>query len=152
MTEPTHEDSFEYLDHTADVILHAWGDSLVQAFQNGVIGMFGYMTDLSLVESLERKVISCDFEADSRDVSEVDMLYRLLDECLYIFSTEDYFIFKEIEITRIDEHGFEAVVFGEPFDHSKHTQGTEIKAITFHGMQVLHGDGGRMDVHVLLDI
>ena len=38
------------LDHTADVQLHAWGNTLVQAFENIVPCMFNYATDLSKVE------------------------------------------------------------------------------------------------------
>ncbi|KAJ3633835.1 hypothetical protein MTP99_010758 [Tenebrio molitor] len=41
---------YEYLDHTADVQLHAWGDSLKEAFEQCGIAMFGYMTELPTVE------------------------------------------------------------------------------------------------------
>ena len=40
---------YEYLDHTADVQLHAWGNTLVHAFESVVPCMFNYMTDLSTV-------------------------------------------------------------------------------------------------------
>jgi hypothetical protein len=41
---------YEYLDHTADVQLHAWGSSLEKAFENIVPCMFNYMTDLATVK------------------------------------------------------------------------------------------------------
>lgn len=40
---------YEYLDHTADVQLHAWGESMEKAFENIIPCMFNYMTDLSTV-------------------------------------------------------------------------------------------------------
>ena len=44
---------YEYLDHTADVQLHSWGDSLEEALENLVIALFCSMTQLSLVEARE---------------------------------------------------------------------------------------------------
>ncbi|GJQ84857.1 hypothetical protein Trydic_g478 [Trypoxylus dichotomus] len=41
---------YEYLDHTADVQLHAWGQNLQEAFEQCGIAMFGYMTELDSVE------------------------------------------------------------------------------------------------------
>ena len=40
---------FEYLDHTADVQIHAWGENLERALEHSVLALFGYMTDLSTV-------------------------------------------------------------------------------------------------------
>lgn len=43
--------------------------------------------------------------------------------------------------------------YGEHMDLSRHEQGTEIKAITLHGMEIDKAkDGDRCDIHFLIDI
>ncbi len=41
--------------------------------------------------------------------------------------------------------------FGEKFDGARHTQGTEIKAITYSNMQI-HESSDRSDLYVIVDI
>ena len=41
--------------------------------------------------------------------------------------------------------------FGDIFDPKKHTQGTEVKAITYSNMQI-HETEGRADLYVVIDI
>ena len=43
------------LDHTADVQIHSWGDSLEEALGACVVGMFNYMTDVGVVEEREER-------------------------------------------------------------------------------------------------
>lgn len=43
---------YEYLGHTADVQLLAWGDTPEEAFKQCAMAMCGYMTDTDTVEPL----------------------------------------------------------------------------------------------------
>jgi len=143
---------FEYLDHTADVQLHAWGTSLGRAFESVVLAMFGYITNLDSVKidpELKPTVIT----AKGRDMK--SLLYNFMDEFLYIFSTEDL-VFCDVEIVDIDSDttfSIRARARGERFDLRKHPQGTEVKAITYSAMQIhRREEDGRVDVFVVVDI
>jgi len=126
---------FQYHDHTADIIVHAWGKSRSEAFAQVCVGMFNYMTPLDNV-AIDRTV---EVEAKGHDM--LDLLYHLLDEFLYIFGTEMH-ISKLVEIVSFDEENFciKARGYGEKMDLKKHEQGTEIKAITMHMMKILGPD------------
>ena len=129
---PIREQKYEYLDHTADVQLHSWGNDLKEAFEMVAIAMFGYMTELETVEY--RK--SFEITATGHDLN--SLLFHFLDELLVAFSCEEYLLFKDIEITEFnrDEWTITAVGYGECMDLNKHPQGTEVKAITYSAMQI----------------
>mmetsp|Transcript_53001 Transcript_53001/g.115655 ORF Transcript_53001/g.115655 Transcript_53001/m.115655 type:complete len:243 (-) Transcript_53001:763-1491(-) len=70
---------YEYLDHTADVQLHAWGDSLERAFEQMVLCVMGVLTDLHTVDvdgAQTREV-----NAEGHDLH--SLLYNFLDEWLF---------------------------------------------------------------------
>eukprot|EP01041_Mallomonas_annulata_P001298 gene1298-2511_t len=115
------------LDHTADVQCHAWGDSLQSAFEHIIPCMFNYATDLSAVD--------------------IDP-----DETINI-TVKDNFCCKIVKILDFDRINFSisAEGHGEIYDQSRHTQGTEIKAITYSNMQI-HEKDDRTDLYVIIDI
>lgn len=140
---------FEYLDHTADVQLHAWGDDLKEAFEQVGMAMFGYMTEIDYIEMTGMKEI----EASGDDLQ--GLLFHFLDEWLFVFSAEPYFIPRKIVITDFDLENFKisAKGFGEMFDIEKHPQGTEVKAITYSAMQVYNDDEkNQHEIFVIIDI
>ena len=98
------------------------------------------MTDLDTVEECCTETI----EASGHDLQSA--LFNFLDEWLFIFSAEPFFIPFKVEITefsrtKLDDTGEEDIVikavgFGETFSLQKHPQGTEVKAITYSAMLI----------------
>jgi SHS2 domain-containing protein len=131
------------------VQLHSWGKDLSEAFEQNGMAMFGYMTELDKVEILEKHEIEA--QADDLD----GLLYHFLDELLFLFSAEPFLICKKLKITEFNLETFtiKCSCFGEPFDLSKHPQGTEVKAITYSAMQIIQNDEQKkVDVFVIIDI
>ncbi|GMI43627.1 hypothetical protein TrCOL_g7384 [Triparma columacea] len=143
--------NYEYLPHTADIQLHAWGVDLPTALSGLAVAMFGYMTDLNLItpgfgdQTGGREIIVKGHDLHS-------MVYSFLDEWLYRFHSEG-FICSHVSVYSINSVTSECKTSGrgEVFNMEKHKQGTEVKAITYSNMQVVKKDG-RVDVYVIIDI
>lgn len=118
-----------------------------EAFEQCATAMFGYMTtDYSRVEMTDTQEV----EVESDDME--NLLYHFLDEWLFLFSAEPFFIPRVIQITEFDAENFriKSKGYGEEFDISKHPQGTEVKAITYSNMQIYDDD--KHEVFVIIDI
>ncbi|XP_060781289.1 protein archease isoform X1 [Neoarius graeffei] len=83
---PAINKKYEYLDHTADVQLHSWGDSLEEAFEQCAMAMFGYMTDTETVEPID----TIEVESEGQDLE--SLLFHFLDDWLFKFSADVFFI------------------------------------------------------------
>jgi len=143
------ERKYEYLDHTADVQLHAWGDNLTEAFENIAMAMFGYMTEIETVEMTD----ILDIEAEGDDID--GLLFHFMDEFLFTFSAEPNFIPRKIEILSFDRENLKirARGFGEEFTLGKHPQGTEVKAITYGSMKIVDDEEKKQyELFVIIDI
>jgi SHS2 domain-containing protein len=139
---------FEYLDHTADVQCHAWGSNCVEAFENMAECMMNYMTDIQLVNADPEE--THDIRISGSDLD--SLLYNFMNELLFKFIT-DSFCAKKVSIKEFKRAPYEivATVEGDIFDLTKHTVGTEIKAITYSNMQIIETPV-RVDLFVIVDI
>ncbi|KAG7200236.1 hypothetical protein KM043_017713 [Ampulex compressa] len=125
---------YEYLDHTADVQLHAWGDTLEEAFEQCAVAMFGYMTDLERVEITQVHHV----EAEGHDLQ--SLLFHFLDELLFMFCAEPFLVAKKVKITEFDRENFriKATGMGEEFSIGKHSQEAEIATPRGNAFLVTH--------------
>ena len=143
---------FEYLDHPADVILHSWGSNLSDALSNLGLCMFGYITSLDSVsiDEAQSSDNGNNLIAQGHDLH--SLIYSYLDEWLFNFH-DTGFIPKEIDVSELSRDVWRIASSGrgEILDIKRHPQGTEVKAITYNGMEV-EEKNGRCDVYVVVDI
>lgn len=122
--------TYELIDHTADVGVKAFGKNLSEAFQNIAKGMFDIITDNSEIESVGQY----DLELEAPDLEQ--LLVDWLSELLYLNSARNQVF--GFFIVDLDEKNkkLTAKIFGDKFDLSKHKIGSEIKAVTYHMLEV----------------
>ncbi|MBU4031245.1 MAG: archease [Candidatus Thermoplasmatota archaeon] len=132
---------YEIIDHTADIAIRTSGSNLNQAFENAAYALFDTMCDASTVRPLKVKKV----EIESEDMEQllVDWLSRLL----FICDVDDM-LYSEFEVT-ITGTTLKATMKGEKLDADRHQLKTDIKAITYHMLEV---NTDTNTVQVLFDI
>jgi len=124
---------FEFLEHTADVYVRAYGTDLKEAFENAALALFETMTDTSKIEPR----IEDEVEVEAED--EKALLYSWLQEWLIKFDlTGNLYSNFKVESLEKMPNGLKikGKAWGEPFDPAKHVQKIGIKSITYHRMEI----------------
>lgn len=139
---------FEFLEHTADAYIAAYGKDLAEAFENAALAMFDVMIE---VEKVSPK-IEDDVEVEAED--EHALLYSWLEALLVKFEINEmlYSKFKVLDLSQISE-GFRlrAKIWGEKFKPEKHPQRVGVKAVTYHLMEIIK-EQNKVTVKFILDI
>ncbi|RLF24219.1 MAG: archease [Thermoprotei archaeon] len=138
---------YEFLEHTADAYIAAYGKDLNEAFENAAKAMFDVMTDVNTIEPKEE--ISVEVEAE--DLKE--LLHNWLEALLLTFD-EKRLVFSEfkVNIEKLDGgYRLRGVAKGEPFNPDKHPPEVEVKAITYSLMEIKEDEEGAY-VKFVLDI
>lgn len=129
------------LDHTADMMVRAFGETLEECFANAAFALFDQTVDLSGIGTSE--------ETDIRvsGMDDEDRLYSFLSEMLYL-EDADNIILKEFQVSF---EGDDVICHakGETLDRTRHRIRAEIKAVTYHMMEI---DRDTPSVTVLFDV
>jgi len=135
---------FEILDHTADIGLVIYGENLKALFGNAGEAFFHLITDLRKVRRrIERRI---NIGGESLDCLMVDWLSQLL----YLHDVENL-LFKGFKVESVGKNGLKAIVKGEPFREGIHVIKTEVKAVTYHQIEVRQ-ENGRWRAQIILDL
>lgn len=137
---------FEFLDFaTADVCFRAYGATLDEVFVNAALAMFEVMVETKNVAPKVTKEI----EIKGEDLK--SLMFDWLNELLFYVDSEGL-VFSEFNV-KVDEKQMKlsAKVLGEQIDSQRHTIKTEVKACTYHDMEVKKRDGKWM-AQVILDV
>ncbi len=127
--------NYEVWDHTADIGLIIYGEDLQALFENAGEAFFHLITDLKKVRRRIERRIHIDGESLDR------LMVDWLSELLYLHDVE-HLLFKGFKIESVGEEGLRAIVKGERFQEGVHVIKTEVKAVTYHRIEVRQKDGG----------
>lgn len=120
---------YEAFDHTADIGLHVYGQTLPELFTNTAAGMESLMVAPEQIEPRVTREVS----AEGHDL--VSLLVAWLNELIFLFDT-DYLLFNRFEISDFTGTHLRATVRGEPYDARRHELSSAIKAVTWHEASV----------------
>ena len=135
---------YEFIEHTADLGLKAYGASLEKLFAHAAEAFFEALVSTeSVKERIERSI---QVEADALD----NLMVSWLNELLYLHDTERL-VFKSCQIKRIKDYQLKANAQGEILNPARHEIKTGIKAVTYHQLYVKERGGG-WEARVIFDI
>jgi SHS2 domain-containing protein len=140
---------FEFLEHTADLYVAAYGESLEEAFENAAAAMFEGMTELDKIKpQVEDKL-----EVEGHDKQA--LLYNWLEALLLKFETENK-LYSRFKIAHIEKTStglkLTARIKGELFDPNHHLSKVGVKAVTYHQMEIAENKKQGVTIKFILDI
>ena len=137
---------YEFIDHTADIAVKAFGDTLEEAFAAAAEAMFDIITAGSKIGAVK----NVSFAVESIDLE--GLLVNFLSRLIVLHETE-YLVLTSFNVALTGENRLEATAAGEIYDEKKHGRGEHVKGVSYHMMDILDGKGETAShVQVLFDI
>ncbi len=136
---------YKLLEHATDAFIEVTAPSLEEAFIHAGESVVDITLDQSSVEEKEKKNLTV--KGEDLDY----LLFNWLEEVIYQLITEGFAIHRfSLQILKNSEYKIVATAFGEEMDLKKHHFKVEIKAPTFHLMEIKQNSSVTM--RFLLDL
>lgn len=135
---------YEEVFHTADLAARIYGRDLNELFENAAFSMFDMMADLKGMGADETVGIEVDAPDDEA------LLISWLNELLYISFDRDM-LFAEFNVRSLEGNKLQAEVKGRKIVDTSNRLRYEIKAATYHDVEIQRMRKGYM-VTVVFDI
>ncbi|MBS3171120.1 archease [Candidatus Woesearchaeota archaeon] len=122
---------YKYLDHTADIMFEAYGNSLNELFENSALATEESMVNLAQIKPKLKKEISL----ENKNIEY--LLFDFLGELIY-FKDAELLLFSKIKVDIKKEeklYKLKALLKGEKL-REEHEQKVDVKAITFHKFEI----------------
>ena len=123
---------YKFLPHTTDAYIESIGATFEAALENAGLALFDTMCDVSSISREREDVIAV------KGADDLELLYNWLESLLLKFELERKVYSKfQVSITREPQTlSLKAHAYGEIFDRKKHGAKVEVKAVTYHRMEV----------------
>jgi SHS2 domain-containing protein len=129
---------YQTLAHKADTGFQVTAPSMERLYIDAALALTDQMVKLSQVGEGERRVLSV--QAEKAD----QLMVKWLNEILFLFEKEKI-LCRRIVFSKFDGKSIAATVFGEKYDPVRHGHVSEIKAVTYHQLQL--GDRAEPEPH-----
>ncbi|MDP7279870.1 MAG: archease [Candidatus Poribacteria bacterium] len=136
---------FEYLDHTADIGIRAYGQDLKDLFENAAEAMLAVTAELDTID--EMMLMEVSVTASTLP----DLMLNWLGELNFQHQVEEIF-FCRTEIREISPNRLRAVVFGEARNENRPGVLAQIKSVNLHQLKVGQASDGVWTAQVIFDI
>ena len=136
---------YRHFEHTADIGIEAWGDSIGELYEALASGLADFVCPSHNVAAMEARTITV--QAEDAEALAVDFL----SEVLNLIQVDRFMVACVRVAEEADEHQVTASLFGEPYDPDQHEIHTEVKAVTYHMLAVEKKDN-RWTGRVVLDL
>ncbi|MFA5410352.1 MAG: archease [Candidatus Omnitrophota bacterium] len=140
-------ESYELIEHTADIGIRVKGASLEDIFRNAAAAMFDIIAGEKPKTPQQRpqpRNIAVGQKADNLE----DLFLNWLNELLSLSATKEL-IFSDFLIDKLDENNLKATAIGAGIENYK--VNTEIKAATYHRLKIEKVPGG-WQAEVIFDV
>ena len=132
---------YEFLDHTADIKIKAYGKTQEEAFENLVLAISEYLSKEQKIKPKKTKTI------EVHGTDKENLLYNFIDELIYLYDAEN-FIVSKAEINFLGNN-IKAALYGD--DTKNYKDLDHIKAATYAEMHVKKTEKG-WELQVVLDV
>jgi SHS2 domain-containing protein len=138
---------FRYVDHVSDVMVEVFGQTLSQAFERSALALVNIMCDVSTVHPETSMTI------EVAGFDQKSLLYNWLESVLLALLVNNLVLAEFSTNIREQQGGIRlnAACKGEPFFPHKHHYKVEVKAITYHEMEITKSQG-KWTIRFIVDL
>ena len=135
---------YKLIDHTADLGIRVFGKSAEELFENAAFALFDLITDTGVLAGDRQTRIQV------TGADRPDLMVNWLRELLYLWNGTDRLV-KTVSISALSETGLTAGLTYDLFSPERHDIRAEIKAVTYHQIQVSGGSSG-WEAKIIFDV
>ena len=139
---------YQFLPHTTDAYIQSTGPTFEEALENAGLALFDTMCNLKSISH----ELTDDIEAEGAD--EVGLLYDWLDTLLLKFELEGK-VYSKFHVDPMKAGSsalhINARAYGETYNRQVHGSKVEVKAVTYHKMEVVR-EGNSVILRFILDL
>jgi SHS2 domain-containing protein len=125
---------FEFVDHTGDLGVRVFGDTLPRLFEQAAQALTFILTDPETIQVEETRKLLLGANTDE------ELLITWLNELVYLFDTKGL-LFKTYDVLSVHDHHLEALAQGETYVEGRHPIKTTVKAATYHQLKIENHQG-----------